>query len=271
MQLGIGSYTYTWAIGVPGYPGKGKGLTALELIDKAAEHNIKVVQICDNLPLINLSGEELQTIKSKAGEYGIAIEAGTRGIEPEHIKRYLEIAGFLDAKLLRTILHKDGGKLSVREAVASIRNIIPELERTNIRLAIENHERHAAKELKEIITQINHHQVGICLDTVNSFGAMEGPDQVMDELLPHMINLHYKDFIINRAGHNLGFEITGRPAGQGMLPADRLKRHLEHMSEDISIILELWTPYTNTVEETALLENQWAKESINYLKEWIRG
>ncbi|MFT4145033.1 MAG: sugar phosphate isomerase/epimerase [Mobilitalea sp.] len=269
MKLGIGSYTYTWAVGVPGYPSPERKLTALDLIQKAEELNVRDVQICDNLPLHLLTPRELLELKVAAEKAKIMIEVGTRGIEPDHLRGYLKIAKYLNSNILRVILHKDTGILEVEEALSLLQQIVPELEALKITLAIENHERHRVKDLACLVKQLNSSYVGICLDTVNSFGALEAPEQVIAELAPFVVNLHYKDFIIKRIDSMLGFEITGRPAGQGMLDCVNLKQQLMESGKDCSVILELWTPFTASVEQTIAREDQWAKESIEYLRMWM--
>ncbi|WPP50305.1 hypothetical protein [Catalinimonas niigatensis] len=53
MRLGISSYTYTWAVGVPGhFPAQ--RLDVFGLIRKASELGLSCVQIADNLPLHTL-------------------------------------------------------------------------------------------------------------------------------------------------------------------------------------------------------------------------
>lgn len=268
MKLGIGSYTYTWAVGVPEYSVKGRKMSAVDLIYKAKELGVSTVQICDNIPLHELSQGELLEIKKAAESLKIELEIGTCDVEPEHLRNYLEIAEFFHARLLRVILNRKKGELTAAEASACIREIIPELEKKEIRLAIENHERHRTKELKEVVQNCNSKYVGICLDTVNSFGAGEGAEQVIEELSPYMACLHYKDFFIQRLDHRMGFSISGAPAGKGMLNSARLKTLLGRMDEDISVILELWTPYLGTVEDTIRQESQWALESVEFLKKW---
>ena len=71
--------------------------------------------------------------------------------------------------------------------------------------------------LADIVTSIDSPNVGICLDTVNSFGSLEGPAVVVEALGPYVVNLHVKDFSIRRHDHNMGFTLTGTPAGQGQL------------------------------------------------------
>ncbi|MDZ7604655.1 MAG: TIM barrel protein [Cyclobacteriaceae bacterium] len=101
------------------------------------------------------------------------------------------------------------------EIHAILRQIIPELEQSNIRLAIENHDRFKAREFREIIDKAYSSFVGICLDPANSLGADEGFETVFETLRPVTINFHLKDYTIRRKPHMMGFDIVGTPAGQG--------------------------------------------------------
>ena len=53
MRLGIGSYTYGWAIGVSGHAPE-RPMGALDLLERAAELGVGLVQVADNLPLHRL-------------------------------------------------------------------------------------------------------------------------------------------------------------------------------------------------------------------------
>jgi L-ribulose-5-phosphate 3-epimerase UlaE len=87
--------------------------------------------------------------------------------------------------------------------------------------------------------------------------------------LPYTINLHLKDFTIFRVFHKMGFVIEGRPAGQGMLNIPKLVLALSEKGRCKSAILELWTPPEAAIEDTIRKENDWAKESIDYLKQML--
>ena len=270
MLLGIGTYTFTWAIGVPGYPKTDKPMDAFELIRQAHEYGVSVVQICDNLPLHTLSNEELTEIRDMADSLHIQLEIGTRGVEPDHLMKYLEICKLMNSDILRTIVQKDNGYVGIEEAAKLIKEVIHAFEKEEVYLAIENHERHKVKELISLIKAIDSPFAGICLDTVNSFGALEGPDYVIRELAPYTINLHVKDFVISRLDHNMGFELKGAPAGSGQLDLDYAAKALKSHGRDPSVILELWTPFTGDIETTVQKEKDWADQSIKFLKEWVK-
>jgi sugar phosphate isomerase/epimerase len=147
-----------------------------------------------------------------------------------------------------------------------------EFEAANVRLAIENHDRFRARQLVEILQAVDSEYLGICLDTVNSFGAGEGPDAVVAALGSYVINLHIKDFTIRRHPSMLGFEVQGTPAGQGMLNIPWLLESLRHAArQDFNGVLELWTPPESTTEQTIEKESRWVEESLTYLRRLIPG
>jgi len=137
-------------------------------------------------------------------------------------------------------------------------------------LAIENHDRLAAEQFARIVRRLDNEHVGICLDTVNSFGALEGPGVVVDVLGPYAVNLHVKDFDIRRVDHQMGFVIEGAPAGQGRLDVPWLLDRLGGADRPISAILELWTPPADSLEATIAREHDWARRSVRALRQWIK-
>lgn len=96
MKLGISSWTYTWAVGVPGHPPE-HPMTALDLLNRGAELGVHLLQVADNLPLDQLSPAELDAFEKRAAELDISIEVGMRGIAPDHLRTYLrlDVARFL--------------------------------------------------------------------------------------------------------------------------------------------------------------------------------
>jgi sugar phosphate isomerase/epimerase len=263
MKLGISTYTYTWAVGVPGSEPE-HPWDEVMLVKKAAELEVDCLQIADNLPLHRMDKQKLLALNQLAGAHGIKLEAGARGMSGEMLQRYIEIADLLASPLLRFVIDGPDFKPSVKETTAIVKAAVPELEKRGIRLAIENHDRMHAREFLDIIHGSQSEYVGICLDSVNSMGAGEGIETICTLLGPHTFNLHIKDFLVQRHAHMMGFSIEGRPAGQGQLPLSWMLEQLGPACK--SAILELWTPPENQLFATLQKEQQWAMESINYLK-----
>jgi sugar phosphate isomerase/epimerase len=268
MELGLSTYTYTWAIGVPGHLPRNP-LSLNQLVDKANSFGLNVIQIADNSPLHLLSNNELDSLYEYAKRKQVNIEVGTRGLKPENLKAYVSIARKLKSEILRIVIDEPGYSPRIDEVILILKETIPLLRQNDIKLAIENHDRFKSREFARMVLETDPEWIGICLDSVNSMGAGEGIDEVVKTLAPFTINLHLKEFTIRRVSHKMGFVIEGLPAGQGMLNIQSLIQTIEKTGKCKSAILELWTPPADSIEETLKKENDWADKSIDYLRKFI--
>jgi sugar phosphate isomerase/epimerase len=266
IPLGIGSWTYAWAVGTTQGPRPAEPLTALGVLRKARALGVSLVQFADNLPLHALPGEELLRVRDAAREMGLTVEVGTRGVEPDHLLRYLEIAKLFGSRLLRTLTGRAGDRPDLARATASLRQVLPRFADAGVAIALENYEAHKARDLAALVREVRSPFLGVCLDTVNSIGALEMPETVVPELAPHVLNLHVKDFDIVRIPYMTGFSIVGRPAGSGRLDIPRLLGQLSDAGRRFSTILELWVPFTDSIDRTLEMEQAWAESSIRYLR-----
>jgi sugar phosphate isomerase/epimerase len=267
MEVGIGSYCLTWAIGVNGYPKPDSPMPAEGLLDLASQLGVKRVQFADNMPLHHLDAVVLKRLSNQAKHCGISLEVGTRGSDPSLLLQYLDIAAILDAKLVRTLLTEPDLEI----CKADLSEVLPAYAAIDVKLALENHGLHSSGELAKFICSMGSRVLGCCLDTVNSFGSLEGPEQVIRNLAPHTINLHLKDFVIRRHPHQMGFEILGAPAGQGRLDIPRLWNAVKTASSMADrpgpgVILESWVPWQANIADTIRLERQWLEESLAWLR-----
>lgn len=262
MKLGIGSYTFGWKVAA--------GMTPFELLEEAGAFGVSVVQIADNLPLDALSPAELRRLGRTAHARGITLETGTRGIDRDHLLRYVEIAASLSSSLLRVVVDTKRAHPEPPDIVARLRKIVPELEAAGVTLAIENHDRLPAVVLRRIMEEVGSPRVGICLDTANSIGANEGVAHVLAMLAPWIANVHVKDVTIRRLPHLMGFLVEGAPAGKGDLDIpDLLERVRREVPRDVNAILELWTPPEEDETKTLAKERRWARASVKYLRPLI--
>ncbi len=268
-MLGLGSYGVAWAIGVPGFEAPINPIDAFGLLRFAADLGLKLVQIADNLPLHLLSEADQNALRREADQRQMLIEVGTRGILPEHLQTYLEQARFFGSPILRVVVDTADHHPTPEDIIALLRPQLPLFEQAHITLAIENHDRFKVQTLADILAALNHPNVGICLDTVNSFGSLEGPEVVVKTLAPYVVNLHVKEFVIRRARHNMGFEITGAPAGQGMLDVPWLLKTLHQHGREFNAIIETWLEPEATMTATIAKETDYVQHSVAYLRTLI--
>lgn len=266
MVLGISSFTYGWSVGVAGKM-PALPLTEVDLVEKTLEAGLRCLQIGDNLPLHTLSRERLDNLKALIVRHHIRLEVGARKLTPEHLHTYIAIAAFFRSPLLRFVVDGDQYEPDHATIVAIVKEAVPLLNKYNLVLGIENHDRFKAKELAAIMDAIGSERVGICLDCVNSLGAGEGLDWVSSVLVPYTVNLHVKDFTIRRFSHMMGFTVTGTPTGEGMTNVPRLLDNLAPFNRCESAILEQWVEPDGDIENTVKKEMEWAARSIRYLKQ----
>ena len=278
MKLGINAYTFMWSIGFqapnPAFPDRAARpdhpLTPLGLLEKAHQLDVRLVQTGPNLPLDRLSDGKLEQFIRQAQEWGITLEVGTRGLDYEHLVRQVALAERIGARLIRTLPEIDGKYASagwlIPEAVSKI---LPVLEKAGIQLAIENG-RTPADDLSAALDEIGSPYVGVVLDMVNSLAVAEGWKEVTRKLARHVMCVHYKDFTMRRAWHMMGFICEGTPSGKGMVETRWLLDELKVSPYDFDVIIELWPPEQSQLEDTIKLEQQWAEESVTYLRQFIK-
>jgi sugar phosphate isomerase/epimerase len=268
MQLGIASWSVPWSIGVPEYPRPRRPLDAFGLLEKAAETNVAVVQFADNLPLHELPETELDRLREAACARGLTLEVGTRGLNPEHLERYVAIAHRIGARVLRTVLSGSlCGPDQMAKAEAELRQVLPELERQGVTLALENNEAFSAAEFASVIRRIASPHVGICLDTANSLGRPELLETVVEHLADLAVVLHAKDYDIRRVDTRMGFSVVGKPAGDGRVDFGWVLAELRRRGRTgISVIVEHWPPFAGTIEETVRIEEEWLSTSVRFLR-----
>ncbi|HWR50738.1 MAG TPA: sugar phosphate isomerase/epimerase family protein [Bryobacteraceae bacterium] len=259
MKLGIGTYAYTWSMGLPGAMPE-RPMTGLDLLAKARELGVRVVQFGPNYNY----EPELDAIIERAREWGIELEIGTKGIEPDHLRKWIGVAKRAGSTLLRSL-----PECVDAELVAKLKCIEPELRAAGVRLALENHSLTPAEDLARALDAVGSPWVGVALDTVNSLAIPEDTERVARTLAPYTICLHVKDFQVARIWHMMGFTVEGRPAGKGQLNVPWLLEMLQKAGAAPNAILELWPPQQQTLEQTIALEHAWAAESIQYLRKYI--
>ena len=202
-----------------------------------------------------------------AGERHRFLEAGTRGIAPDHLRQYAHIAAKIGSPIVRCVIDTNDHQPDAQEIIKTLKEVLPAFEKQGVTLAIENHDRFQAKTLANLMLALRGAPIGICLDVANSLGREEPMRHVVETLAPFTVNLHIKEYVIKRLPSYQGFVVHGAPFSQGMCDLDWLLPYLKaNTTANFNVILEQWAPAQATVEDTIALEERWARESIAYLQ-----
>ncbi len=267
MRIGVSTYTYTWAMGGRLHASEVTPIPIASLFERAkALPGVDLVQICDHPGLETLSEPDLANLKTLAGEKGLALQIGTRGIDPPRLSRFLALAAGLGAGLVRTILPMSGPGSDYAEAAALLKEVLPDYEERNVLLSLENHDRNPAAALRRLVEEVASPVFGICLDTVNSFGIGEDSRRILDTLAPVTNCFHAKDYRIARIDYGLGFVLTGAPAGEGLLDIPGILERFDRAGRRPDVVLEQWTPWQGSLPATLALEEEWARKGTAYLR-----
>ena len=263
VKIGIGSYAFRWAIGTrdfhPATP-----LTPVGLLERAAALGAEVVQICDNVPLDTLSDAELAEVARRAKQLGLALEVGIRGSRPDQLRRNLDVARRLDARVLRVVLSAPGWQPTFDEAVTVLCALLPDLRAAGVTLAIENHFCLAPAELARLVRTVDDPRVGVCLDPLNSITKLVGTRETVDALAPLAVSVHVKDAIITRP--RTGFYISGCPLGEGLVDVQGMLDAVRAAGRSPNILAECWMDRLDDKEATLAQEEDWVKRGIAYLR-----
>jgi len=242
-------------------------MTLFDLLDKAKELNVSLVQMGENTPLDTYDRELLEEISAKASKMGIEVEVITESTDPRKLERFLEIAKIMKSKIVRTYTLTEEVERGLTSIIDNIKSVIKEYEKENVTILLENHEEIPALQLREIVEGVSSKNIGILLDTGNSLGVEEPLYYVVEALLPYIEEVHMKEYTIKRMEHKLGFEIFGVPLGEGRINVDRLiKTLIDADKKHVHLVIEQWTPFQKTINATVRLEHMWAVRNVEFLR-----
>jgi len=272
VKLGIGTYCYMWAIGFkfgdkearPAQP-----MSAMALLERARDLGVHLVQYGPNLPMTELSDMELDAIVRNGQAWDVEFELATRGLETEHLAQQIMLLKRLGGSLLRTIPELGGKPVEASCIPEYLQAILPVLQREQVKLGLENG-KVPAKELAWALDKVGSPAVGVVLDTANSLAVPEGWQYVTEILAPYTICLHHKEFVVKRVWYMMGFTVEGQPAGKGQVDTPWLLETLDKAGAQYNVILEVWPPEEPNLEDTIATEDRWVRESIPYLRQFIK-
>ncbi|HCY84318.1 MAG TPA: sugar phosphate isomerase/epimerase [Desulfobacteraceae bacterium] len=290
MKLGLHTYTlHTWGLGqnwgIQADP-RPKVMTLIDLMDRAVEWGLDGLHItgCD---LETKDDARLEEVRQAAEQRGLYLEYNFSRDEE------------FDPRLTDTladgiaITRKIGGNLAkfsldirrprplygscfhpkvmrqLSDVYDDILAILPLLEETGIRLALENHTETFADEVIWLIEQVNHPLVGACVDTVNSMGVLENPETAVKKLAPYAFCNHFCDHKLSR--DQFGIRFHGVALGDGDIDCFKTYQIIREQSPTDRITFEIeWDMGEDSIETAREKEMDACLRSIRYARDVLK-
>lgn len=195
--------------------------------------------------LLPMSEGELAALRDELKRLGM-VPIVSSGLEHGPIERLIEIAGTLDAKLIRVAL--TGVLCGDRaisnppwlERVASTRDKLarfaPMAQAAGVILGIENHQDFTSRELVALCEEFRP-AVGIVYDTGNSFPVAEAPLDFTRVVAPHVRHVHLKDYNVQPTPE--GFRLIRSALGDGAVPFKEIIAILGEHLDEVTVCMEL--------------------------------
>lgn len=261
-MIGLGTYAFFWQHSdlAP------ERLDVFDMLRRTHALGVNLFQICDYTPIEGFTGDELARLRDLAQELDITLELGTKGVSPDHLATYLNLARSLDATLVRSMLYSPTTRPTLGQAEEELRIALDSYAAAGVTIALETYEQVSSSDLVSVVESVGHPLLGICLDPANCVAALENPRDVIDRTAPYVKNIHIKDFAFTRRGGWVGFTLEGAPLGMGLLDYDYLIETVRPGKRGINQIVEHWLPLQDTIAHTVQMENDWNDLNLSYLR-----
>lgn len=218
--------------------------------------------------------EHLRKVRELLESYHMYVELATKGITKEHLLKVLDVAEALGADIIRTYIPITLNPLATRatggegkydlakvlgdfdpvvfdEAAMTLREIIPELKKRRIRIALENHEYEISDELVKVVQKLDSPWIGLHYDFGNSMMAWEEPARAAQNMAPYTITTHFKDHIVIPSPDDpYGYVVCGIPVGEGNIDLRNVLKIILDSSAITRLNLEMCYPYCAQFKRT---------------------
>ena len=290
MKLGLHTYTlHLWGLGqnwgIQADP-RPKVMTLLELMDKAVEWGLDGLHItgCD---LETKDDDRLNQVRKAAESRQLYLEynfSRDEEFDPrltDTLEEGITIARKIGADLAKFSLDIRRPRplygscfhpkvmRQLCDIYDEILTVLPLLEETGIRLALENHTETFADEVIWLIKQVNHPLVGACVDTVNSMGVLENPETAVKKLAPYAFSNHFCDHKLSR--DQFGIRFHGVALGDGDIDCFKTYNIIRELSPTDRITFEIeWDMGEDPIEVAREKEMAACIKSIQYARDILK-
>ncbi|MBF0204770.1 MAG: sugar phosphate isomerase/epimerase [Desulfamplus sp.] len=289
-KLGIHTYTlHLWGLGqnwgIHAEP-RPKSMTLMQLMDNAVDWGLDGLHItgCD---LETKDDARLKEVRDAAKDHGLYLEYNFSLNEEfdsrltDTVEQGIHIAQMLGAEYGKVSLDirrprplygscfHPAVMRQLCDIHDEIQSSLPLLEKSGVKLGLENHTETFADEIIWLIEKINHPQVGACVDTVNSMGVLEGPEEAVTKLAPYAFINHFCDHKLDR--DQFGVRFHGVALGDGDIDCIKVYNLIKKLSPTDRINFEIeWDMGGDPIETARMKELDACIRSIKYAREVLK-
>ena len=222
MLVGVDAWSLSFACGVRREFKPARRIGAADILEKVRRWGLKGAQVeVPQMP--KLGSPEFRTLQRKIADAGLYWEVSAGMVQNEAgVRLAMEYNLALGSKVVRAFMEGFGIQFKpislddyVSEAIAHIRNLLPEFENRGLYLCLENHGGLRMKHLRRVLKTFPNEHLGINLDTGNAVLTLEDPVEVANELAPRTYTCHLKDWNLIRCPE--GLIARGCASGEGVV------------------------------------------------------
>ena len=141
-----------------------------------------------------------------------------------------------------------------KNSLAALQLAQPVLRKHRIKLAVENHKDWRARELVDMLKQLDREWIGVTLDFGNSIALVEDPMEVVQTLAPYLFSTHVKDMAVEEYAD--GFLLSEVPLGTGILDLPKMVEICKQQNPAVTFNLEMIT--RDPLQIPCLTPDYWA-------------
>lgn len=213
MSIGLCATGLPWTAGFVGAGtprGNPRPLGPLGLMDLAVRMKLSSIEL-PIAPMPVTDGlKSPDDFGKAAADRGLGLVVSTSFASVESLTAGCEFAKAAGSPVVRCILSPvlcgdrrplgDGGwDKRFAECVGILRSVVPVAKRCGVRIGVENHQDATSEDLIRLCEEVGDAAVGVTLDTGNPLAVAEDPVEFARRILPHLVNVHLKDYRIVKA------------------------------------------------------------------------
>lgn len=263
MPIGVCAYSFN------------TGYDACQLMDMAVEQGLSGVEFPPDGCLPDLKLETIQEARAYAEERNLFIVTDGGQVELEMLQRLIPVASALGSSTLRVVM--SGVLGGDRRPLAGqwqshlsncrdiLRDVLSLADDHGVSIAIENHSDATSDDMLWMCEELDSNYIGITLDVGNVLAVCEEPMGYTERLVPHLRNIHLKDYTLHPTDE--GYRMARCALGKGVVHFPTLLSMIDAHHPNITKTIELGAIYARHVR--MLADDYWAEYLDRDIKEML--